>query len=180
MSKSVVVSDKKREAVAGLSSELSDSQGVVLVDFRGVSVKELTGLRRELAGSRSSFRVWKNSTVRFAFEGLGVPLPSSMIDGPTGVVISKDDFAKTSRVVAKFFDGREVGGVKAGLLQGSVLTRAMVNEISSLPGRDELLAKAVGLIKSPLSGLVGALSSPIRGLCLVLNQIADKKSGGAL
>lgn len=154
----------KKEVVSEVVENVKKSNAVVVVEYRGLSVAEITELRRALRAVDGSIRVYKNSLVERAVEELGHNDLKEILEGPNAVVFTKDTIAGP-KVVAKFAKKHEHLVVKGGIIEGKVANADEVKVIAALPGRE-------GLISMFLS----CLQAPVRGFACAVKAIADKQN----
>ncbi len=169
-----VLEDKKK-VVAEIQQKVAESNLVILSEYRGLTVSALTQLRKGLRESGADAKVYKNTLTRLALDELKIGYPKNLLTGPNLFVSSSGDVAQVSKVLVQFNKDNERLEIKGGILDNQLLDLKGIKELSQLPSRDVLIGKVVGLIKSPLSGLVRSLSSPQSGLVAVLKQIETKK-----
>lgn len=167
---------EKSEAVARLKEQLGRARGVVLTDFRGLSVPEMEALRASLRKEGAEYRVVKNTLLGLAASELGIAGLERFLEGPTGIAVGYDDPTIPARVVHEFIRQHRKLEVKGGLAEGMVLDPAGVRALAELPSRDQLLARVVGGLQGPLYGLVGVLVGLQRNLLYALEQIRQKRS----
>ena len=158
----------KQPIVQAIADDIKDAQSVVLVDYRGLTVAQDTGLRKQLREAGVIYKVCKNTMMKIAFEGTEFAGLEEYLEGPSALVVSKDDATAPARIICKFAKTAEALEVKAGVVEGNVYDAAGINELSKVPSREELLSK-----------LLGSLQSPITNLARVLNQIAEQGGAGA-
>ena len=158
----------KQPIVQAIADDIKDAQSVVLVDYRGLTVAQDTELRKQLREAGVIYKVCKNTMMRRAFEGTEFAGLEEYLEGPSALVVSKDDATAPARIICKFAKTAEALEVKAGVVEGNVYDAAGINELSKVPSREELLSK-----------LLGSLQSPITNLARVLNQIAEQGGAGA-
>ena len=158
----------KQPIVQAIADDIKDAQSVVLVDYRGLTVAQDTELRKQLREAGVIYKVCKNTMMKRAFEGTEFAGLEEYLEGPSALVVSKDDATAPARIICKFAKTAEALEVKAGVVEGNVYDAAGINELSKVPSREELLSK-----------LLGSLQSPITNLARVLNQIAEKGGAGA-
>lgn len=150
--------DEKKAVVAEVSAQVSGSQTIVLAEYRGVEVGDLTRLRAKARQSGVYLRVLKNTLVRRAVAGTSfAPLAEHMV-GPLIYGMSADPVA-AAKVLNEFAKGNEKFALKAGSYSGKVLDKAGVQSLASIPSREELLAKLLGVMQAPVSGFAGALAA---------------------
>ena len=158
----------KQPIVQAIADDIKDAQSVVLVDYRGLTVAQDTELRKQLREAGVIYKVCKNTMMKRAFEGTEFAGLEEYLEGPSALVVSKDDATAPARIICKFAKTAEALEVKAGVVEGNVYDAAGINELSKVPSREELLSK-----------LLGSLQSPITNLARVLNQIAEQCGAGA-
>jgi len=170
---------KNKEQVLELIELLKDAEGLILTEYRGLTVADLTELRRKLyESSQGMYRVAKNTLIKIALENLGQPDMSKFLEGPTAVATTKTDVVKLAKDLAEFAKTHDKLVIKAGLIDGQVYDGEQVKAIAKLPPREELVARLLGSMKSPLYGLSSVMIGPVRGLAIALSEIAKQK--GAL
>ena len=158
----------KQPIVQAIADDIKDAQSVVLVDYRGLTVAQDTELRKQLREAGVIYKVCKNTMMKRAFEGTEFAGLEEYLEGPSALVVSKDDATAPARIICKFAKTAEALEVKAGVVEGNVYDAAGINELSKVPSREELLSQ-----------LLGSLQSPITNLARVLNQIAEQGGAGA-
>jgi len=166
---------KKSELVVKIKDEISSSSIVLFADFRGLTVGQLTSLRRKLKKEGGRLSVYKNTLTRRALDELSIGYDKEFLVGPSAIVHAQGDVVKISKALVEFKKEAAKFAIKGGILDNGILNTKAVETLASLPGREELLAKLVGSIKAPLTGLVASLSSPLRGLVYTVSAIKDKK-----
>lgn len=173
-----VTRESKEQTVAQLQEELAQLQLVVLTDYRGLTVAEISELRAKLREEGISYRVTKNTLLRLAVSNTEAlkGIEPTTFTGPMALALSTTDEVAPARVVfqyAKEHEALEIVGAITG--DGQVLTPAEVKALALLPTREQLLAQVVGTIAAPLSGFVGVMGANVRGIVTVLNAIKEAK-----
>ena len=162
---------QKQETASHLKQALDKATVAVVTDYRGLTVAELTQLRRELYSLDASFTVAKNTLTRHAIKNSQKEVLDACLKGPTALLIGRGDQVAPVKVLSKFLTaGKKPNEIRGGYLDGKLLSRAEVEQLAKLPPLEELRGQLVGAINSPLSGIVSAISSPQRGLVNVLDQ----------
>lgn len=169
---------QKMATINELTDQLSRAQLTIVADYRGLGVADLQGLRSSLRPLNSEFRVAKNTLTRFAAEKAGIDGLDPLLEGPTALVMAYDDPVKTSKVVSDFVRTSRVLTIRGGVMGQKYVTTGEIDAIATLPPREELMGKLVGLLASPMTRTVGVLSGPIRSLPYVLNARAGALDGG--
>jgi large subunit ribosomal protein L10 len=165
---------EKVELVTTMESKLKDAKGVCVADFTGMTVAALSELRVRCRAAGVEFKVLKNTLARRALaEELRAPM-DPYLQGPTALAISQTDEVTPAKVLSDFAKEFQTPRIKAGLVAGKVYNEAAVKELASLPGKEVLLGRMLGGLKSPVQKLHSALSSPLRGLATALKQVAEK------
>ncbi|MEN3001845.1 MAG: 50S ribosomal protein L10 [Armatimonadota bacterium] len=169
-------SPKKVAQVEQIRRWLAQSHGQILTDYRGLTVREITDLRRQLRRAGAELRVVKNTLYRLA---VGENLPPELephLFGPTAVAFIQGDEAAAAKVLVEFIKQARKTEVKALVLGQRVYPASAVEELAKLPSREVMLAQLLGALQSPISGLVGTLSELIGQFVRTLQAVADKKA----
>jgi large subunit ribosomal protein L10 len=172
---SAKVLEKKKQDVQELSSKLKDATAIMFADYRGLTVEQDTELRNAFRSANVEYRVVKNSITRFAAQEVGITGLEEYLNGPTSIAISIDDPIAPAKILADFSKKYSNLEFKVGVLDGVILDFNKVKELAELPSRDELIAKVVGTLNAPITGLVNVLNGNMRGLVVALNAIAEQK-----
>jgi len=168
---------KKAQAIDELADGLQRSQLAIVTDYRGLSVSDLQGFRSTLRPLDAELRVAKNTLTLIAAERVGIDGMDEMLGGPTALVLAYGDIVSVSKAVSDFARTSRVLTIRAGVLGQRVVSTRDIEEIATLPSRDELIGKLVGLLASPMSRAVGVLSGPGRSLAYVLQARIDQQGG---
>jgi large subunit ribosomal protein L10 len=169
----------KIAAVQEITEDLKATDIYYFVDYRGLTFAEATELRARLAKADASLKVVKNTLAKIAAADAGVEGLTEYLAGPTAIAYCHGDPVRVAKVIQDFIKEKKKATLRGGKLQRSLLTPADVEKLAGLPSREQLIARAVGAIASPLSGLVNVLNGPIRGLVVVLSQVQEKQAGAA-
>ena len=169
---------QKVALVEEIAGELKAASSLVLSDFTGINVEEISELRKRCRESGVTFRVVKNTLVERAVEGTEMEGLKEHFDGPTAVAFS-DDMTAPAKVLQEF--SKEFGKleVKAGFVDGPVIDQGGVKTLADLPGREQLLGMVAAGFQAPIVGLARSLNATISGLVTALDQIAKKKAEAA-
>ena len=163
---------EKADTIDDLAAQLSRAKLAILTDYRGLDVAGLQGLRATLRPLNAEFRIAKNTLTRIASEKAGIDGLTQMLVGPLALVLAFDDVVAPSKAISDFARTSRILTIKGGVLENSVVTAKQIEDLATLPSREELLSKLLGLLNSPIQGLVNALSSPSRSIVQVLNAYA--------
>jgi large subunit ribosomal protein L10 len=166
--------EQKQAVVDELSKELSDSEAIFAVDYRGISVPQAAELREGLREADTRFRVVKNRLTLLAADKAGTDSIKEHLEGPTAIAFVKGDPALAAKTIFRLGREWEILEYKGGLMEGETLDADTFGEIARLPGRDQMNAQVAGIVASPLTGLVRGLGSMVQGLALQLQAMADQ------
>ncbi len=166
---------EKVAEVEKLSEKLSSAKSVYLTDYSGLSVEQITDLRRQFTEQKVEYLVVKNTLARFGAKKAGQDNLIEHFQGPIALAIGYDDPASPARVLTAFLKKHPKPEVKACMIDGDVLPGSEVENISKWLTREELLTKLVGSLNSPISGLVNTLSGVLRQFVTVLDAVREKK-----
>ena len=157
----------KQPVVAEIAEVLNGAKSAVVVDYRGLTVEQDTALRKQLREAGVSYKVYKNTMIRFAAKGTEFEALEPHLEGPTALAVSKEDATAPARVLAEFAKKADKLELKGGVVEGTYYDAAGIGVIASIPSREVL------------GRLLGSMQSPITNFARVLNQIAEKNGEGA-
>ena len=166
----------KETLVAEIKERFNASEAVIMVDYRGLTVKQMQTLRRNLREAGGELYVYKNSLTEIAIRELALPNMDEYLAGPTAFVFVSEDPVAPAKALTVFAKENQALELKGGLVQNQVVDAAGVKAIATLPSREELIAKLLGTMLNPLTGTVRVLSGPARGLATALDAIAKQKA----
>jgi large subunit ribosomal protein L10 len=167
---------KKEATIEELRERIAGAKNLFFTNYAGLSVQEITKLRSELRKDGSTYGVVKNTLFKRAVgEDLAAQL-EAILAGPTGVVFAGEDPVAPAKAIKTFSDQTKQVDVKAAFIEGKLVDAAQVRALAALPSKQELLAKLVGSLSSPMRGLVYVLSGNQSGLVRALNAIREKKA----
>jgi large subunit ribosomal protein L10 len=156
--------EQKKQIVEEISTKFRESKSTIIVDYRGLSVGEVTELRKQLREAGVEFKVFKNTMTRRAVELAELTGLDDALTGPNAVAFSKDDVIAPAKILNEFAKKHEALEIKAGVIEGTVATVEEVKALAELPSREGLL-----------SMLLSVLQAPIRNLALATKAVADQK-----
>lgn len=165
---------KRIDITDSLKDKLTKAKTVVVTDYRGLNMTQLQELRKELLKNEADFTVAKNRLMVRAAKESGYPTPDRL-EGPTAVLFGFGDEISPIKALATFIKTNKLPEIKLGYLNQELLTKEQVNQLASLPTKQELIGKVVGGISSPLYGLVSVLQGNLRNLVYTLNAIKEQK-----
>jgi large subunit ribosomal protein L10 len=161
----------KTETVEALKGAIAAQRGAVVASFRGMTVAEMTALRKKLREAKAEFKVVKNTMIRLAARGTPFQHLTEHFKGPTAVAFTHGDPVALARAMREFSAGSPKITLRAGYLDGRVLSAKEVQALADVPSREVLLSRLVGGLSSPVTRLVRALSGPQRKLVCALDAI---------
>lgn len=172
------VSPAKAAVVEEMKEKLQAAQGVVFVGFTGLTVADVTKLRRKFREGNVEYKVIKNTLTRIAASEIGFEGVSEFLEGPTAIAYSTEDAVAPAKILKEFIKETKTEAltVKVGIADGQIIDAAAVDALANLPSRDELIAKIVGSMQAPISGLVNVLQGNIRNMVYVLDAVRAKKA----
>lgn len=159
-----------------VKEDLGKVTSLFIFHYSGIASGNLTLLRKNLTKNKAKLFIVKNTLARRVLSDLKYKDLNKMVEGPTAFVFGYDDPALISKAIINFAKENEKLILEGGLLQDKLIDKDMVKRLASLPSKDVLIAKAIGQMKAPLTGLVRALNNNLVKLVLVLNQIKNKKN----
>ena len=170
------VLEQKKQAVAEVADKLKNAVSGVLVDYQGITVEQDTKLRAELRAAGVDYFVFKNTLSRLAVKEAGYEELLPVLLRMTAIAVSNTDPVAPAKILSSHADKIPTFSIKAGFVEGNAIDAAGVNRLATLPSREELAAKMLGSLQSPIYGLVNVLNGNLSGLARVLASIRDKKA----
>ena len=155
---------QKQAKVEELAKEMKDSTLVLLTDYRGITVEDVTKLRAELRNTNAEYKVIKNNIIKRALDANGEKELDSLLEGPVALVMTKEDYLAPTKVIYNFTKDHDFYKIKGGIIEGKVMTVEEIITLAKLPSRQELLAK-----------LAGSLLGNITKLAVALDQVKTQK-----
>ena len=168
---------QKAVQIGELADQLQRAQLTIVTDYRGLTVTDLQNLRSTLRPLNAEFRVAKNTLTRIAAEQVGIDVMQPVLEEPTALVFAYEDIVSVSKAINDFVRTSRVLKVRGGVLQNQLLDAGAVESIATMPSKQELQCKLLGLLISPLSRTVGVRSGPSRSLAYLLNARAEQQGG---
>ena len=160
--------EAKQQQVDTIAEQLKNSVSTVIVDYRGLSVAEVTELRSQLREAGVEYKVYKNTMVRRAAEKAGIEGLDEFLVGPTAVATSTEDVVAPAKVLAGFAKVHEALEIKTGIMEGSVISAEEVKTVGSLPSHDGLV-----------SMLLSVLQAPVRNFAYAVKAVGEEKEESA-
>lgn len=159
---------QKEEEVKALADVMKNAKLVLLTDYRGINVTDVTDLRRTLRGANSDYKVIKNNITRRALAECGLEGLNDALIGPTAVIIGKEDYLEPAKAIYEFTKKNDYYKIKGGIVEGKVMTAEEIITLAKLPSRETLLGM-----------LAGALLGNISKLAIALDQVKVQKEAQA-
>jgi large subunit ribosomal protein L10 len=172
--------DQKAVAIAEIAAQIDESQAIFAVDYRGISVPQAAELRSKLREADATFKVVKNSLTERAADQAGAETLKDFLAGPTALTFVRGDVATAAKAIADYARATQLLPFKGGLMDGAALDPDQIRSISRLPSREVLYGQLVGVVASPVSGLVRTLGALVGGLAVALGQVREKKESGEI
>ena len=166
---------EKEILVADIKDKLSAAKMVILTDFKGLNVKQVSDLRNRLRGEKVDYRVLKNTLTLRAVENTEYADLTGYLSGPTAWALGYEDSMDLPKLLVEFSKRQPNLKIKAGMYSSNLLEADDIRMIAELPPREVLIAKLLGTLQSPIAGLVGVLGGPMRGLLTALNAVKEQK-----
>ena len=156
--------NQKKEEVSKLAERMKEAKIILLADYRGINVADVTELRTELRKFNSEYRVIKNNITRRALAEAGIEGLEELLEGPTAVVMNNDDYLETAKAIYNYSKANDFYKIKGGVIEGKVMSAEEIITLAKLPSRETLL-----------SMLAGALLGNISKLAVALNEVKAQK-----
>jgi large subunit ribosomal protein L10 len=172
--------EQKAATIEALAVEIDGSDAVFAVDYRGISVSQAAELRTKLRDADATFQVVKNSLTERAADQVGAESLKPLLSGPTALTFVRGDAAMAAKAIADQARVTQLLSFKGGLMNGDVLDADQIRAISRLPSREALYGQLVGIVASPITGLVRTLGALVGGLAVALSQVREKKESGEI
>ena len=171
----MAITRKKKETIlTDFAADLKSAKGVVFTEYRGITVKDLSKIRKSLRKENVGFKVIKVTLIKKALEAVGIATSEFKYNGPVAVVYSKDEETTPARAIKNLSKDFPFLVVDGGVLDSKIVSKETVLTLASLPSKDQLLAQLLSVISGPARGLVTVLSGNTRGLLNVLKAMSEK------
>ncbi|NLL51677.1 MAG: 50S ribosomal protein L10 [Peptococcaceae bacterium] len=170
--------EEKQKIVDEIKQKFQDANGVVLADYRGLTVSQVTSLRVDLRQAGVEYRVLKNTMVRRAADEIGLEGLDEFLKGPTAIAFSADPVAP-AKILSDYSKKNKNLKIKAGVVEGKVIDSERVKDLANLPSREVLLAQVLAGMQAPLQGMVNVLQGPIRKFGYALEEVRKLKEAQA-
>ena len=154
--------EAKTKTVEEIISKIKESESVILFTYQGLTVSELTGLRRSLKDANGELKIYKNTLVKRALDGLGIKLDEEFLQGPNAIVFGKE-LLEPIKAISKFAKDHDNANIRVGIISGDVASLDVINEYANIPSREGLLTQ-----------LAGGMIQYVRDLSIALNLYCEK------
>jgi len=151
--------EQKQTVIDAIKEQMNGASSIIVVDYRGLTVEQDTELRKNLREANVTYKVFKNSMMKFAFKGTDFESLNNVLVGPSAIAISYDDATAGPRVLKKMSKGMKALEFKAGIVEGELFDADGVLKVASVPSREELIAKLLGSFKSPIATFARTLKA---------------------
>jgi large subunit ribosomal protein L10 len=155
---------KKQSEVEVYKEKFEKAKLVILADYRGINVSDVTKIRSDLRKSNTEYKVAKNTILKFAAKGANLEELTDLLEGPTAIAFSYDDYVEPAKVIYDYAKGSEFYKIKGGVMDGKVISVEEIERLAKLPSKEMLLTQ-----------LATVLLANIRNLAVVLNQVKENK-----
>ncbi len=166
---------EKEALLAELTEKMGAAQSMIVTDYRGLNVAELTELRRKLREAGVEFKVAKNTLLRMAAKNVGIEGLDEILTGPTGVAFGVSDPVAPAKILSQFAKDHKALEIKAGTLGTRVIGVEEIKNLADLPSREQLLAMVAGAFQAPIAGLVNVLQGPLRKFVYAVDAVKRQK-----
>jgi large subunit ribosomal protein L10 len=172
--------DEKAVAIAEIATHIDESEAIFAVDYRGITVAQVAELRTKLREADATFKVVKNSLTERAADQVGAEALKDYLAGPTALTFVRGDIAVAAKAVADYARATQLLPFKGGMMGSEAIDSEQIRSLSRLPSREVLYGQLVGVVASPIGGLVRSLGALVGGLAVALGQVREKKESGEI
>lgn len=165
----------KKEAVADVVEKMKRSQSAIVLDYRGLTVSEVSELRSKFREEGVEYKVIKNNMLKRAADELGIEGVEDFFKGPTAVAFGYEDPVAPAKILCKFVKDAKKTEIKGGILDGKAMDVSGIESLSKLPSKEELIAKMLGSMNAPITNFALAMQAIPRGLACALNAVVEQK-----
>ena len=168
----------KAQTIDELTDQLSRAKLAILTDYRGLKVGDLQGLRGTLRPLGAEFRIAKNTLTKIAADRIGISGLDPVLEGPLALTLVYDDVVGASKAVTDFARTSRILTVKGAVIDRQFISPGDVESLATMPPREVLLGRLVGMLASPMARTVGVLGGPSRSIAYLLQARAEQQGGG--
>ena len=166
----------KNEKIEHYKKQFENAKVAVVADYRGLTVEEITELRRGLQAQNADLTVTKNTLCKVASKGTNFEAVAELMQGPTAIAFGFGDEVAAAKVLSKFIKENKKGEIIGAVLEGKVLNASEATKLATMPSREELYAKMLGSINSPVTGVVYSINGVMSALTRAVAAVRDQKA----
>lgn len=171
--------ERKSKAIDEIKGYLKDNQNIIITDYRGLNVTEISGLRNKLREQNITYKIVKNTLTRIVVDDLKLSDTKTYLTGPSAIAFNIEDPVQAAKLFQDFIKGRKNFEIKGGLLDGKIISADQISALAKLPSREALLSKLLGTMNAPVTAFVRVINAPAQGLVTVLDRIKESKAAEA-
>ena len=166
----------KSEKIDAIKAKAEKAQVAILTEYKGYTVEEITNLRRSIQKDGGDCMVTKNTLAKIAVKGTDFEILNDTLKGPVALAFGYEDQVSPAKIVAKFIKESKKGVILGAALDGNLLSAQETEALAKLPSKEELIAKILGSINSPASGIVGSINAVMSQLTRTMAAVRDQKT----
>ena len=166
----------KSEKISALKEKIEKAQVAIITEYHGLTVEEITNLRRSLQKDGGDYTVVKNTLAKIAIKDTPYEALAEKLTGPIALAFGFNDPVSPAKAVAKFIKDTKKGSIVGAVLDGKLLSENEAKALATLPSKEELYAKMLGCVNSPATGLVGSINAVMAQLTRAMAAVRDKKA----
>ena len=166
----------KNDKVALIKEKIDKAQVAIVTEYKGLSVEEITNLRRSLQKDGGDYMVTKNTLAKIAIKGTPYEVLADSLKGPIAIAFGFEDQVAPAKALSKFIKDTKKGEIIAAAMDGQLMSAEEAKALANLPSREELYAKMLGCINSPASGIANSVNAVMSSLVRAVAAVRDQKS----
>ena len=166
----------KSEKISQMKEKIDKAKVAIVTDYKGLSVEEITKLRRLIQKEDADYMVTKNTLAKIAIKGTEYEVLADSLTGPVAIAFGFDDQVAPAKVLAKFMKETKKGEILAAAMDGKLLSASEAKALATLPSKQEIYAKMLGCINSPASGIANSINAVMSSLTRAMAAVRDQKS----
>lgn len=166
----------KSDKIAQIKEKVEKAQVAIVTEYQGMSVEDITNLRRALQKEDGDYMVTKNTLAKIAVKGTEYELLTDLLTGPIAIAFGYDDQVMPAKALAKFIKETEKGKIVGAVLDGKLLSADEAKALAALPSKQEIYAKMLGCINSPASGIANSINAVMSQLTRIMAAVRDQKT----
>lgn len=172
----MALKEEKKQAVMSLKEKLSRAGILILTDYRGLNVAQISELRGKLREEGIEYKVVKNTLTRIAARESGLEALNAYLEGPTAIAFGQEDPVAPAKILTGFAKGNDRLEIKAGMLSGGIIDLPQLKALADLPSREVLLGRVAGAMQAPVYGAAYAFNGLLTKTAYALKAICDQKA----